>query len=367
MINFFLKKRGAATLLFTVVLLTLSTLVVLFATNFAVMQGKITANLNRNLQAFEAAEAGLEFGINYLKVNSAAILANPVGGFIQPFSNASTTNVVLVNNSRFTIAYTNPVASNYTRISITSTGSSDDGTSTRVIRQEVGYGSVVANPPAVPLTSMSAVSLGGNSTVRNTISNTTIMAGQAVTISGSGQTVLGSGVSSTSGNILADIQQNAASLQSISQVDFFTTYFGVTMAGVKSNISNYYNNSSDTNYSSTLNGMTGTSIWIDQTGGTAKINGNVTIGTADNPVLLIVNGNLDIMGDVVIYGFIFVLGETTTDLLGSVTLYGSMAAQSNINLTGKFNLNYDPTTLTNLRNQNALRYYAKVPGTWRDF
>lgn len=367
MTSLFLKKQGAATLLFTVTLLTLSTLIILFATNFAVMQDKITANLNRNSQAFEAAEAGLEFGINYLQVNSATILANPVNGFIPAYSNASTTNVILANNSKFSITYANPIANNYTLITMTSTGTSDDGLATRVVSQRINFGSMLANAPSVPLTSESSVSMTGNANVRNTTSTSTIVAGLDVSIGGSATTILASGISSTSGNIKADVQQNVTSLQTMSQADFFATYFGVPMATAKTNSAHFYTNSTSTNYSSTLNGMTATSIWIDQTGGTATINGNVTIGSATDPVLLVVNGNIDITGNVTFYGFLFVIGEASTDILGNVTLNGAMAGQAPINLTGNVNINYDSAVLTQVKNKSTTSYYAKVPGTWKDF
>lgn len=364
--SFLKKTRGAVTLLFTVTLLMLSTLIILFATNFAIMQSKSTANMNRNIQAFEAAEAGLEYGINYLQVNSSTILANPIDGFIQPFSNASVTNVILANNSQYTITYSNPSAYNYNRIQVTSTGISDDGSATRVMSQQIQFGSMLANAPTVPLTSKGAVSLGGSAEITNTHSDTTLLSGQSVSISGSGRTVLASGTSSTAALIKSDVQQNVSSIESSSLTDFFATYFGVPSTTIKSNSANYYSNSTNTNYGGLLDGKTGTSIWIDQTGGTAKINGG-TIGTVENPVLLVINGKADLTGNAVIYGFVYIMGETTTDVLGSVQVHGSIITQADISLKGSGSVTYDPTTLTNLRNQSSMRYYAKVPGTWKDF
>src|SRR3990167_6095672 len=118
--------HGAAILVFTLVLVTLSTLIILFAANYGRLNDKSVTNINRHYQAFEAAQAGMEFGINYLDENNAAILASPAGGYILPYSNSSTNNVVLANNSRYTITYSNPVANNYTLIKVTSVGTSDD-------------------------------------------------------------------------------------------------------------------------------------------------------------------------------------------------------------------------------------------------
>jgi Tfp pilus assembly protein PilX len=64
------QQRGATTLVIATMLLVTATLIVLFAGSYSLMQQKITANQYRNQQAYMAAEAGLEFGINYLQVNT---------------------------------------------------------------------------------------------------------------------------------------------------------------------------------------------------------------------------------------------------------------------------------------------------------
>lgn len=367
MTSLFPDRRGAVTLLFTVTLMVLSTMVIFFATRFAVTQDKLMANYNRNAQAYQAAEAGLEFGINYLKQNSSTILANPTNGHIQSFSNSSTTNVVLANGSQFSITYTNPVANNYTLISISSTGTSDDGSSTRVVSQLVGFGSLLANSPVIPLTSKGEVILGGSSQVRNLHTSTTIISGDDVTISGSASTVLSSGTSSTTGNIQADVQQANSTISNTSTSDFFAGYFGVSASTIKNNVNHYYSSNSSQNYSNTLNGLIGTSIWIDQLGGSANLSGNVTIGSSSSPVLMIVNGNLNITGNVVIYGFLYVMGQTTTDILGNVTVNGGVVTQSDLRLSGSVDIDYNPTILSNLRSQSSMSYYARVPGSWKDF
>lgn len=367
MINLF-RRKGAATLIMTVVLFVLSTLIILFAANLGKLQNQASANLSRYNQAYAAAEAGLEFGINYLKQNSATILANPVSGHIPAYSDSSTSNVTLANNSTYTITYTNPIANNYDLIKVSSTGTSDDGSATHTISQEVEQGSLLSNPPSLPLITKGSVSMSGNAQIINTTSNTTIESASTVSLTGSSSTLLNSGTSSTAGSLGSDIQQNSSSLSSTSQGDFFATYFGASTTAVAGSVSNYYNNSSDTNYSSTLAGKTGTSIWIDQTNGTATINGSTTIGSASNPVLLIVNGSLSLSGNVTIYGFLFVIGTNDiTTFSGNTKIIGGMATTETLNMSGSIEVTYDPAVLDNLQNQPSLLYYAKVPGSWKDF
>jgi len=359
---------GAATLIITVILLVVATLIIIFAGNYGITQEKATANSVASNDAFAAAEAGLEFGINYLKDNSATVLANPVSGFIN-FSNSSTTNVVLANNSSFSVVYTNPVAGNYNLIKITATGVSQNNAATTIVSQLTEWGSVLAAPGTTPLVAQGAISMTGNSQVKNTSNNNTITSGSTVTLSGSSSTALNGGTSSTPGSIQSDIQTNNGGIGTISQSDFFATFFGNTSDKVQGSMAHVYSNSSSTNYSSTLNGMTGTSVWITQPGGTtATINGSTTIGSAANPVLLIVNGNLTLSGNITIYGYVFVFGSNTIESIsGNVQIIGGLATSGSLSMAGSTTLTMDTSTLSNLQNSASLRYFAKVPGSWKDF
>lgn len=363
MINSYLKKQnGAATLLITTIVMVCITLLVLFAANYGTFQQKMSANSNRNQQAYEAAEAGLEYGINYLKQNSATILASPVSGFIQAYSNISTNNVALANGAHYTITYTNPTANVYTIIKVSSTGTSDDNTASRTMSQLVAFGSILAKSPTNPLTVKGNISLGGSSNITNTENNNTIKSGGTVTISGSSETHTASGGSNSS-NLNSDVQQNVSSIANQSTTDYFASYFGVSAATVKSNANYTYSNLGD--YSSVLNGKTGSLIWIDQSSGTANIGSSTTIGTALSPVILVINGNLKISSSTQIYGLVFVVGTATVDIVGSTTLTGGLVTTSDLSITGSSAITYSSTVLSTT--QNLMSYYAKIPGSWKDF
>lgn len=360
--------HGAATLIMTIVLVTLTTLIILFAASSAIMQDQIMSNTNRANQAFTAADAGMEYGINYLKQNRVAILATATLGILGSFINTSTTNVTMANGSKYTIVYTNPVAFNYNLINIASTGVSDDGKATRTVNQLVQFGSMAVDTPTVPLVSKGDTTLSGSTELVNNFGNTTLISGGSVTMSGSSKTKLLLGTSSTPGNIKSDIQQNTSSIGNQSNDDMFASYFGVSQTTVKSNVQHYYSNSSDTNYSSTLNGMTGTSIWIDQTNNSqATFTSSVTIGSPTNPVLLIINGNVRLAGSVTVYGLVYVIGTAVTDITGSVDVIGGIITTGTATLTGSTSVTYDPNVLSNMQTQSSMLYFAKVPGSWRDF
>jgi Tfp pilus assembly protein PilX len=361
-------EQGVATLIITLTLLILASLIMIFAANFEIMQEKSSANYMRNIQAFNAAEAGLEYGISYFQVNASTILANPSNGYISSTPIPALTNVSMANGASYSVIYSNPIANNYNLITITSTGTSIDTSAVRIVSQQVQFGSVLLSPANSTLLSQGAITISGNSTIKNTSSTSTILSGSTVALSGSSTTVLASGTSSTSSVLKSDVQTNNTTLSNLSQTDYFATYFGSTPSLVKNQMGTIYSNSTSTDYSSSLKGVTGKSIWIDQTGGIATVTGNTTIGSAANPVLIVVNGDLKLSGNITIYGYIFVFGNNTYEsIAGNVNVTGSLASAGPLSISGNTTITYSPTVLSSLKNLSTMKYYAKVPGSWKDF
>lgn len=360
------RQCGAVTLFTAIILLLVSSIIILFAARYGSMQNQTSSNIHRNQQAFQAAEAGLEFGINYFKSNATAIIGTPVSGYIQPYSNASITNVTLANGSSFSINYSNPNASDYTLIKITATGTSADGTATRITSVLIKQGSTFLNPGNTSLVTKGSVNMSGNAEINNNHNPISVNAAGSVNMSGNAETNSSTG-SSDSHHTGPDLQQNDSVLANTSQSDFIANYFGTSSSStIKNQMAHVYTNTSSTNYSNTLNGMQGTSIYIEQTGGTASINGNAVIGSATNPVLLVVNGGLSLSGNITFYGFIFIIGTSgITSTTGNINVIGGIASVDDLTMSGNSDISYDQTVLTNL--QNSLTYYAKVPGSWKDF
>lgn len=355
---YFKQQNGVTILIVTVILLVATLLIAIFAAHFSLLQTKTAANQNRSNQAFAAAEAGLEYGIVYLIQNRSTILANPSSGFIN-YSNANISNVTLANNAKYSIVYTNPIANNYKLITIKSTGVSDDNTSTKIVSQMANQGSLLATVPVGPVSIIGGVTMSGNTSVVNSTSNISINSGSTVTLNGSSSTT-----SATSGSNRtttgSDIQQNNSSLQNMTTNDFFLLYFGASMTDVKNNVTYLYPSGSTPN----LSGITGASIWVDQS---LSLAGNITIGTAANPVILIINGDLTISGSPIIYGFIYVIGNVSTGVTGNPQIIGGIAATGNLNLQGNASITFDSSVIDGVFNQISANYFAKVPGTWKDF
>jgi Tfp pilus assembly protein PilX len=368
MINILNKKhRGMTVLLLTVTLLLVSMLLILFAAQYSGMQQKISANLYKNQQAYEAAEAGLEAAIPYFRANYAAITAAQSGGYLTPYMNSSTQNVTLANNSRYTFVYTNPTANNFQLITITSTGVNADGTSTRVISQQIRSTGTTITTPTVTMTTQGNIALKNSASINNTETNSNIISGGNVSFANSSQTTTSSGIGSNSSGLGSDVQENDATIAGMTTDAFFQSVFGMSQSSVQSSANYSYTNNTDANYNS-LNGVTSSVIWINQTGGTAEISNSTVIGSPTQPVVLIINGNLDIKNSVTIYGLIFIMNSTDTIFEhNSVTINGAIAATGNMQLSNSATLNYKSTVLSALPSIGGNSNYAKVPASWRDF
>lgn len=356
------QERGAALLVFILLLMFCVTWLTLALAKSGRLAIKMNANALRSEQAFAAADAGLEFALVYLIKNSALIVQDAnADGLIDAYSNSSTTNVALANGSRYSITYTNPVLNDLTLLRITSIGTADSAS--REVRELVKYTSLMSTYSPTPLAAKGNVSLAGNTIVTNAFNNNALKTGGSVSFGGNAKTVLASGTSSSVASTQSDVSQNNASVTALSAEAFFVQYFGASSASIKAAAAHYYTNGSNTNYNAALNGMNNTSIWIDQTGGTrATIDSNTTIGSLANPVMLVVNGDLTIQGNAVLYGYVYATGSITT--AGNSIIRGAMVSGGNTVDSGNFNLTYNPTILTKV--QQLSGQYGKVPNSWND-
>lgn len=363
-----LAQCGAMTLVTSVILFMVSSLIIIFAANFGIMLQKTATNTNQNAQAFQAAEAGLEYAINYLQKNSTTILANTSNGYLVPYSDSNITDVSLADGSKFSVVYSNPVANNYTLILITSTGTSPDGSAVRVVSQRVQQTNLINNIGTTPIVSKGTVTTKDLSTVTNLSTNQTITSGTTVKITDFSRTITATG-GSTAWSIGADVQSNNSSLSSMAQDYFIANYLGSSSTNsLIGKAAIYYSSNSNTNYTALLSGLTGTSVFINQTSGVATINGSITIGSVASPVLLIVNGGLRLAGNLSFYGFIINIGTNdVTQLQDNAVVRGAIATMNNLSTNNFSSIVYSSSVLSNLQNLNSMKSYAKVPGTWKDF
>lgn len=351
MININLKPTALfhkGTVLVSMLLIVLLASIIAFTTvgTMATNQ-RVVGNSVREMEAFEKAEAGLEYGVKYGQNNMASITASPSGGYINY-------TVPVPSGSNYTITYSNPTSGNYDLLEVTSVGTSGDGTATQTVKQRVYRSNFLAINPPAGVTSRGNVSLSGNVEISNEES-IAIWTGGLVTAIGSVE-------------VEGSVRQLDLNLSTLTGDQFFSNFFNKTKSAAQSSSDITFTNTSNTNYSGNygsdpngLNGVTGKTIYISQGSGTATINSNAVIGSAANPVILIVDGNLTFAGSATIYGVVYVTGNMSSSGTGSV--HGAVFTEGTMTSTGTADFNLD----VSLNNLNNLITLVKVPGSWRDF
>ena len=84
-------------------------------------------------------------------------------------------------------------------------------------------------------------------------------------------------------------------------------------------------------------------------------------------MVLIINGDTTIAGNATIYGFIYLNNSVAAIVDGNALLVGGLVSTGALNIRNTANLMYSPLILNNLQNESNMRYYAKVPGSWKDY
>ncbi len=90
------------------------------------------------------------------------------------------------------------------------------------------------------------------------------------------------------------------------------------------------------------------------------------LGTATDPVTLVSDSSIKFNGNIDIYGLVFSnnsdAGYTGT---GSSDIHGAFVTCGAFNSNGNGSIEYDPTTMKNVRRNSGLM--VRVPGSWKDF
>lgn len=107
----------------------------------------------------------------------------------------------------------------------------------------------------------------------------------------------------------------------------------------------------------------GAMFWIE---GDFALEGPLTLGTPDRPVLLVVSGNLRWQGEVVVHGAVVTLAPTwDTGGAAAAQVRGAWIALGDVTGTGAPRLVRDRAVLARLHGE--IGHFARVAGSWRDF
>lgn len=407
-------QRGAATLVIAIVLMSAVALIGLYTNRSAILEQRLSANEVRAKQAFAAANAGIENALANMRLggvyqtaanlNLATNVVDllPSGTLTNGTGQASTYKAVFcdadwsgnprVPNCPNSAAAAWPTACSGTtpvdqsKVVVVSCGWSDDASSVQRLVQSMaltpGLGGTISTPV---ITRGTANLLTGGATVMNYFNDLTIWSGGSLLgQSNTGKTFIRDQVTnltastsdpfrntgnspacgnppagyscSTQGSTLGhDTVMGDTNLSSLGTEAFFSYVFGQNAAA--------YKNTSVTTLVSAANvgtivGMGDRTIWVD--GNTTLPGGQ--IGSQNNPVVLIVDGDLDLGSNTEINGLVYVRGNITGN--GSPTIYGAIIGAGSASVTGNLKVIYDPIVLGKAAKVGKA---SKVQGSWRDW
>ncbi|QTQ30506.1 pilus assembly PilX family protein [Aromatoleum bremense] len=414
------QQHGAATLLVSMVLLIAATLLVLYASNTVVGEQRMSANEVRSKQAFEAAEAGIELTIQQINasegdidfdvaaqtaLNASWTPANPNSSFSVLFCEPTTLDFANLpqcadsaDDGITAASCTNPGASAKTAWAV-SCGWSDDSAARKRILTLVAKTDPVPGDVSNPLIAKGSVGMSGNATVVNYFNNLTVWTGSTLDNTGNtGKTVIrrpgvtdgtsdcaagdctsdevttqvGGGnqvcndaqapdlICTTSTGVYGpDVIQSDTTLANLTEDQYFENFLGMKPNEYKSTQAEEVVAGADAGSigDGEADNGGGTVFWVE---GNAAINQD--IGSADKPVVLVVDGDLDLSGSPTIFGIVFVRGNLTQS--GSATIRGAVLITGSVDADGSLNVIYDPDAIGGAGNAGS---YASLPGSWRDF
>lgn len=408
------RQQGAATIFITIVLLLAVGLIALYANRGAIMEQRLAANEIRAKQAFAAANAGLDAALaqwravtpNIPTTNADRVALTPLqnGGGQASYYQAGLydSDPAVAKPAcpalRTTAMPLAPQPPALTQIIVVSCGWSDDNTSVQRVSQVIGPSESTGGTVQTPLIARGTANLlTGGATIMNYFNDLTIWSGGSVLgQSMTGKTFVrniatnaiasendpyratgnspaclnppaGYECSTQGGTIGHDTVTGDTNLANKTHAQFFQYLFGKELTAYRDTDATKILSGNNT---SSMVGMKNEVVWIEGNAsfpngspviGAARIPGNP--GTPAAPVIIIVNGDLDLSGfNGEINGMIYVHGNVTGN--GGPTIYGAMIVAGNANASGNLKIIFDPVGLTNTPNIGRA---AKLPGTWRDW
>lgn len=407
------SERGAAALIVVVLLYAAMALIAVFTNRSLIFEQRTSANQYRSTMAMESAEAGLEwatamlnrkgrispscetvtpgtdnFKDRYLTVGAttgaltaragtihAACVTNQTGsGWICSCPTAGTAPAPVVpatasgfNPSFAVVLQTSPTTgtvrvSSYGCTSLI-TNTTCTGDAAAAVQVTLGQLSGLSTPPAAPLTARGSVSVGNAALgVTNGTPST-----NGITINaGLGIDATNLRISTVPGTPpTATLVGNDSSLASTTEDQMFQSFFNMPKAQYKSLADKVIPGPANGGAITTAYAAPDEArrMWIE---GDLSITSNTTIGSLTDPVVLVVNGNVNFSGTIRIFGVIYSTGMTWDNTGGGGALIqGAVISEGNYTGNGTPDYFYDPRVLEKL--QFELTSFVRVPGSWRDF
>ena len=407
------RQRGVGTLLAVVLLYAAMAIIVAFTNRSLIFEQKTSANQYRATMALETAEAGLEWATAMLNksgrltnacvdsavntdpsftekyltwvpasktwtpaaantvvaacvtsltgtdwtcscpvAGTAPTVAPPsVGGFKPGFAIAFVTNAATRSVDLVSYGCTSSITS------ATCTG--DAAASVRVTMANVP---ALATAPGAPLTARGSVNInnaalgvqnGDPSTAGVTINAGMGINGTAIRIT----TTPGTPPNTT-------LVGNDDSLRNSSEDQMFQTFFGVPKTTWRDSVADAILTCpcTETTIETALAGKK-RKLWLQ---GNLTMNSNSTLGSVTDPFIMIVDGSVEMRGDLAVYGVVYATAVTWDNTGGgNALMVGAAISEGNYSGNGTPDYYYDPRVIANLTTIPGR--FSRVPGSWRDF
>lgn len=410
------RQRGAAALLVVVVLFFILAMVTAYAGRNLIFEQRTAVNNQRAAQALEAAESGIDFAVSLLssgRVDAACqptpdvgqttlrqrMMTPDVNGNFTVAGAPSPTCMLLTAGANcscpatgtpslappvgllaptFKLGFANVVGQPGI-VSVTSTGCSSIGAQCYVgvtadadavaqVSVLLGLNSALATPPAAPLTARGTLNFnGGTASVINTdvpSRGVTIDAGGAVLNGGNAHL---NSVPGTPG--AASVIASDPSLSVLTPDRMFVSVFGMDRATYRTQpavVRVTCGGGCATAIASAVSDNPGRIVWVQ---GPATIDANLVLGSAALPVMLFVQGDLTVTGNLQMHGVMYMhsaggqVNWATT--AGSTVIHGAVVAEGDLSVQGAPTITFDPGVLRTINlTQGSM---VRVPGSWRDF
>jgi PilX N-terminal len=417
------RQRGAAALVVVMLLFFVISLVAAYASRNLIFEQKASANQYRASQAFEAADAGLEWALamlnggridascaasanladnsfreRYLSLDPATgnydvdqpllrpscvrtdagwtcscpasgnpVLAAPSGTGMYPAFRLRFERITLPGGL-YQPGVVRVYSTGCTRLdnACLDSGVGSAGETASRLSVVVALASGLVTPPSAALTVRGNMNTGGAAiTLRNTdplTNGITASVGGAANIPGAQLfTVPGSPPA-------ASVFDNDTSLTGLNANQMFTTLFRLGKEAYRQQPGTVRLDDCATACSAKLLAAAqthpGRMIWVD---GDLTIESDLVLGSAAEPVLIVATGNIGVDAAAVqINGLIYSqAGNWSNGGLGAVTVRGAAVAEGNFTGNGIPTIQYDPAILKLL--SVGTGSLVRVPGSWRDF
>ena len=371
-------QGGAATIAITLMLSIAILLSVAFAHRSMLFEVKTSTNQYRAAQAHEAAEAGLEWAIAQLNSDT------PIGDDCLPSPSATATpfreRSIATMQARCTEADSGwscscpssgelPAPSDTLAFTVRFASSSTPGllqlTAMGTAARRGGpirLHAMVGRLPGLATLPAAALTVRGAASASFGVHHTDPRTGGLTAHSGGAFDTTPLTLTSTPGTPpSASVFTNDPALAHLSGTGLFASVFRMDKAAWRAQpVVHDMGCESDCSAALAQAAATHALIWLR---GGLRIGAPVVLGTPERPVLLVVDGPVQLQASTVIHGVIYTTDAAWADTVGA-TIQGAVIAEGELHANGNTQIHHHGEVLDALHQRTGT--YARLPGSWRD-